>query len=535
MDLVTARAFVPAPTPLANRAPAPRKPCSHCTDAVPTVRQAVRGASGSRPAAQAETAAFGHSFAQVRVHAEARPAVQAKLIVGRPGDRYEREADATADAVMRMPDPTRAALPDLASDSTRAAGTHELRRQATDVVVEVPDEEDEAARPAVVQADVEAGHNPGLPPGLEGRLSGLEGGGQPMPDSLRAFFEPRLGYNLSPVRLHTDVEAQEMARSVRARAFTLGRHIVFGSGYWVPATAEGQRLLAHELTHTVQQGAVTSAAGRSGVAFRVGAPSAPQLQKADCNFYVYDSTEPTKLRWAWKQVAKALALKAHGGYAVDSGDTIEEMLHRVLSVYATEDCDCIEEIQFISHGSPGNAMSISKSNDELTINDFTIPDLDKYGDGPTSSPEYQAWHANLTPRQRRLVLLRRVLCGPEAEVYYRSCQAFQGKKGQEFAKASAAFWRSKVIGHTQVIALTQPGQKTIGPGEEPELVGDRGRRRAVAQEADRRRCGAEAQEGLTAAGGAHSYGHRVRSAVRRAPPPVWNSYGYQFTRNAGPV
>jgi hypothetical protein len=503
------RAFAQDPTPVATRAPAPRKPCSHCPDVAPPVRQAVRAASGSRPADQAETAGIGHSFAQVRVHAEARPAVQAKLVVGRPGDRYEREADATADAVMRMPDPavnesrssgtatppqavgdgerpnvaarpmhrearqdhgagpTRAADQDLTADSTRAAGTHELRRQPTDIVVEVPDEEDDAARPAVVQGKAEAGHAPEVPPGLEGRLSGLEGGGQPVPASLRAFFEPRLGHDLSPVRLHTDARAQEMARSVHARAFTLGRHIVFGPSYWAPATAEGRHLLAHELTHAVQQGAVTSAAGRSGVAPRLIAPSAPQLQKASCNFYVYDSTEPTWMRWAWKQVAKALALKAHGGYAVDSGDTIEEMLHRVLSVYATKDCDCIEEIQFISHGSSGNAMWISKSNDELTINDFAIPDLDKYGDGPRSSPEYQAWHANLTPRQRRLVLLRRVLCGPGAEVYYRSCEAFKGKRGQEFAKASATFWRSKVIGHTQVIALIQPGQKTLRPGEEP--------------------------------------------------------------------
>jgi len=469
MDLVTA-----SRTPPANRAAALRKPCSHCPDTVPPVRQAVPGTSDPQPGAQAETADVGHSFARVRVHAGARPVVQAKLIVGRPGDRYEREAEATADAIMRMPDPagqnqearpTRAAVPDLMADPPRAADTHELRRQPTDVVFDVPDEEAEGARPAAVQASAEAGHGPELPPGLEGRLSGLEGGSQPVPASLRAFFEPRLGRDLGPVRLHTDVRAQEMARSVHARAFTLGRHIVFGPGHWAPATAEGRHLLAHELTHTIQQGAVASAAGRSSVVPRASAPSAPQLQKADCNFYVYDSTEPTYLRWVWKQGAKALALKASGGYAVDSGDTIEEMLHRVLSVYATEDCDCIEEIQFISHGSSGNAMWIS--NDKLTIADFAIPDLDKYGDGPRSSPEYQAWHARLTPRQRRLVLLRRVLCGPGAEVYYRSCEAFQGKKGQEFAKASATFWRSKVIGHTQLIALTQPGRKTIRPGEEP--------------------------------------------------------------------
>ena len=112
-------------------------------------------------------------------------------------------------------------------------------------------------------------------------------------------------------------------------------------------------------------------------------------------------------------------------------------------------------------------MSISKSGDELTIADFNIPEIEKYGDGPRDTEAYRTWHSKLSPRQRRLVLLRRGPCGPGAEVYYRSCSAFQGKTGQEFAKASAKFWRAKVIGHTKIIGLSQPGQKTVKPGEEP--------------------------------------------------------------------
>ena len=191
------------------------------------------------------------------------------------------------------------------------------------------------------------------------------------------------------------------------------------------------------------------------------------LQRYDCNFYVFDSTDPTDLGWAWKWAAMSLAAKAYGGWAIESGDSIEDMLHNVLGVYADKDCDCIEEIQFLSHGSSGNAMSIWKTDDELTIADFNIPDVDKFGDGPRNTKAYQDWYDKLTARQRRLVLLRRVLCGPSAEVYYRSCSAFQGKTGQQFAKASATFWRAKVIGHTKVIGLTQPGQKVLEPGEEP--------------------------------------------------------------------
>ena len=66
-------------------------------------------------------------------------------------------------------------------------------------------------------------------------------------------FEPRFGYDFSQVRIHTDARAAESARAVNARAYTVGREVVFGAGQYSPGTAAGQRLLAHELTHIVQQ------------------------------------------------------------------------------------------------------------------------------------------------------------------------------------------------------------------------------------------------------------------------------------------
>lgn len=79
-------------------------------------------------------------------------------------------------------------------------------------------------------------------------------GGEPLPGSVRDFFEPRFGQDFSQVRVHADSQAEEAARAVQARAYTLGSHVVFGSGQYAPFTADGQRLLAHELTHVVQQG-----------------------------------------------------------------------------------------------------------------------------------------------------------------------------------------------------------------------------------------------------------------------------------------
>ena len=78
-------------------------------------------------------------------------------------------------------------------------------------------------------------------------------GGAPLPAELRAFLEPRFGYSFGDVRVHANSAAAEAAESVSAAAFTVGAHVVFGDRQYAPATDAGLRLLAHELTHVVQQ------------------------------------------------------------------------------------------------------------------------------------------------------------------------------------------------------------------------------------------------------------------------------------------
>ncbi len=85
----------------------------------------------------------------------------------------------------------------------------------------------------------------------------LHGRGQPLPPALRAYFEPRLGHDFAGVRIHTEPTAASLATSLNARAFTIGGDIAFAGGQYDPWSRNGLRLLAHELTHTVQQGAVT--------------------------------------------------------------------------------------------------------------------------------------------------------------------------------------------------------------------------------------------------------------------------------------
>ncbi len=176
--------------------------------------------------------------------------VQAKLTVGAPDDVYEKEADRVAETVMRMPEPEQAAsvsgtarLEDEPIQRFCPAGENELQRQP------VEEEEEEE----LLQTKRNGGGAIEATDELGSRIGDLRGGGQPLSEASRSFFEPRLGVDLSQVRVHGGAKANDLTRKVNARAFTLGQDVVFGAGQYSPGTEEGKRLLAHELTHVVQQ------------------------------------------------------------------------------------------------------------------------------------------------------------------------------------------------------------------------------------------------------------------------------------------
>lgn len=114
----------------------------------------------------------------------------------------------------------------------------------------------------------------------------LNGGGQPLGASARSFFEPRFGHDFSNILIHSDARADRLASSVNARAFTYGRHIVLQAGEYQPETSAGRHLLAHELTHTIQQGASSAITGHSAAAdasvlqsYPVQRTEVPELQR----------------------------------------------------------------------------------------------------------------------------------------------------------------------------------------------------------------------------------------------------------------
>jgi hypothetical protein len=116
----------------------------------------------------------------------------------------------------------------------------------------------EAEEPAEEALQAKQAAGGGLAPGadFEARLSAQRGGGQPLPAETRAFMESRFGADFRGVRVHADGPAAQLNREIQARAFTHGSDIYFNQGRYSPGTDTGKELLAHELTHTIQQGGV---------------------------------------------------------------------------------------------------------------------------------------------------------------------------------------------------------------------------------------------------------------------------------------
>jgi hypothetical protein len=154
------------------------------------------------------------------------PRIQLKLAVGRVDDPYEREAERVADSI-------------AGARPSDAWGT--IRTSIRDV------------------GHAPAGNEPAKASSVE---HALRDGGRPLPPQLRDEMEGRFGCDFSRVRVHSGPAAERSAADLNAAAYTLGGHIVFGSERFAPATPAGRHLLAHELTHVVQQGGSPGAAGQ---------------------------------------------------------------------------------------------------------------------------------------------------------------------------------------------------------------------------------------------------------------------------------
>jgi len=161
---------------------------------------------------------------------------QPKLAINEPGDKYEQEADRMANHVMRMSinglpffTPASLSIPNVQRKCQHCEEEGKLQRKETNYEA------------------VETDSSP------ESYINSLNGKGRPLTKEEKNFFEPRFGSDFSSVQLHTNSEAGQSAKNINALAYTHGDNIVFGSGQYQSSTDAGKRLMAHELTHVVQQ------------------------------------------------------------------------------------------------------------------------------------------------------------------------------------------------------------------------------------------------------------------------------------------
>ncbi|HUD27874.1 MAG TPA: DUF4157 domain-containing protein [Novosphingobium sp.] len=184
-----------------------------------------------------------------------RTGIQPALLISQPGDASEHEADRVAARVMAMKDP-------------EPAG--QLQRSA--LVVQRAPARAAPPTPAPVREDVADG-------ATEAAVKEQLSGGSPMAADVAGFFGRRFGADFSDVRIHTDARAANLSTRLGARAFTYGRHVFFNAGQYNPDSEDGAKLIAHELTHTIQQQAVIQLKEDPGAAPRVTGRSGPKAQR----------------------------------------------------------------------------------------------------------------------------------------------------------------------------------------------------------------------------------------------------------------
>ena len=192
---------------------------------------------------------------------EEKESIQTKLKISQPGDKYEQEADRVAEQVTRISKPKEQRQPEEEEEEEEEVGEefiHPKPQQITSLIQrqiegEEEEEKEEDREKNSLQAKKIINGTSRIKPGIETQIHASRKNGQPLPKSARLFFEPRFGSNFKSVRVHTDTKADTLNRALNARAFTVGQDIFFRQGEYNPAIPGKRKLLAHELTHVVQQ------------------------------------------------------------------------------------------------------------------------------------------------------------------------------------------------------------------------------------------------------------------------------------------
>jgi len=183
--------------------------------------------------------------------------IQAKLTIGEVGDKYEQEADKIAQQVVSQINAPASfqSSPGQSLQREEIPEDEELQMKPISGILqreEIPEDEELQMKPIMVQRKSNGGRMAATPE-LEVSIQQAKGGGQPIANSIREPMEKAFGADFSGVNVHTDAQSDQMNQSIQAKAFTTGQDIFFRQGAYDPRSQGGQELIAHELTHVVQQ------------------------------------------------------------------------------------------------------------------------------------------------------------------------------------------------------------------------------------------------------------------------------------------
>ena len=185
------------------------------------------------------TSSFAHGFENIVASPPNRSVIQPKLTIGEPGDKYEQEVDKVAAEVVQSTN-----QPEAVSSKPKET----VQRQ------EMPEEEEPQMKPLVNTIQPGGGvAGMEVSMGLESAINSARRGGQPLDAGLQRSMGQAMGADFSGVKIHADSTANDLSESIQAKAFTAGQDVFFKRGAYDPSSKEGQELIAHELTHTVQQ------------------------------------------------------------------------------------------------------------------------------------------------------------------------------------------------------------------------------------------------------------------------------------------
>jgi len=180
-----------------------------------------------------------------------RMAIQAKLSIGEPNDKYEQEADATAAKVVQQINAPQNQSVQRQGEMEESDDELQMKPIST-IQRDESMEEDELQMKSLVQRRENIGGGEASTD-LESSIQSARGGGQSLDAGLQQSMGQSMGADFSRVKVHTDAQSDQLNQSIQAKAFTTGQDVFFRQGAYEPSSRGGQELIAHELTHVVQQ------------------------------------------------------------------------------------------------------------------------------------------------------------------------------------------------------------------------------------------------------------------------------------------